>query len=447
MSVSEQPGVGLDMIYAYMWGQDRVQVHSDVAGKRWSTIDLTPVRLELNARPDDFLLVRDEYVLAYNTILADTLSQTAGHRSAFLVTGQPGIGKTLFLLYVLARRLQDRHPVALQINSHQYALFDEHGDWVKRLCAIKYIMDVWSQEELQTLLTISNLDVERGMALYDKFGPSPRVVVDILQRRTTEEGYSHEIETGASTLARQFLAMFSNAENLDFSSDPLSKIFTVRPKSSNREIPVLFIPTPVVASALGMAFFTQERAQQHAFFNMLKVHPSLRSAAGWFFESYAHVCFSDPNRDALQAYRRDGGQLSIPRIDQRIAGPSALSDIQPPHNFLLATPRSQLPRSATDGLKKVHKDMNHISGLTWHLVIVGPERGDAEYARDRQKLTDGWETTEVYACELQLGQLTEQLQEKLQIVFNNSSETYQRANSGFSEASVAPETFVSCSFA
>ncbi|CAA7264967.1 unnamed protein product [Cyclocybe aegerita] len=116
-------------------------------------------------------------------------------------------------------------------------------------------MDVWSLEEFQTLLTISNLDVERGVALYNKFGPSPRVVVDILRQGTTEERYFHEIETGATILARQFLVMFCNAENLDFSSGPLSKIFTVRPKSSNREIAVLFIPTPVVASAFGMAFF------------------------------------------------------------------------------------------------------------------------------------------------------------------------------------------------
>lgn len=111
------------------------------------------------------------------------------------------IGKTLFLFYVLVRRLQERKTVALQINRQQFALFDERGvclhssicdyvpegawalsdqtgehelcaftypfahvirtgypaahgwkGWVKRLSARQYIMDVWSLQEFRTLL-------------------------------------------------------------------------------------------------------------------------------------------------------------------------------------------------------------------------------------------------------------------------------------------------------
>ena len=195
----------LEQLRAHFWGEDRVEVVS-VDGKSYSTIDLTLFDLKLNSRPDSFLLVRDEYILAYDAILKDTLYQPMGwRRSATLVTGQSGIGKTLFLLYVLVRRLQEKNTVALQINSNEFALFDERGvnlhssesgrvpkgawalsdsigehhglcsaferpsvhiihtsspassrwkGWVKRLSADRYVMDVWSLKELRTLLYV-----------------------------------------------------------------------------------------------------------------------------------------------------------------------------------------------------------------------------------------------------------------------------------------------------
>ena len=117
------------------------------------------------------------------------------------------IGKSLFLFYVLARRLHDRGSVAFQIDAHKYCLFDQNGvtlhsttygcvpkgtwalsdtdigdrdgpcagfwnpafhvihtsspssthwkRWVKILGASKYIMDVWGPEEFQTLLCVA----------------------------------------------------------------------------------------------------------------------------------------------------------------------------------------------------------------------------------------------------------------------------------------------------
>jgi hypothetical protein len=114
----------------------------------------------------------------------------------------------MFLLYLLVRRLQERKPVAFQINSNTFAIFDEHGvslhtssldsaflipedawalsnsgegdgspcsafiqrrphivhasspasncweGWVTRLSARKYVMDVWSLDEFRTLLYV-----------------------------------------------------------------------------------------------------------------------------------------------------------------------------------------------------------------------------------------------------------------------------------------------------
>jgi len=114
----------------------------------------------------------------------------------------------MFLLYLLVRRLQERKPVALQMNPTTFAIFDEHGvslhtssldsaflipkdawalsdsgegdsspcpafkqrhphivhaifpasnrwgGWVNRLSARKYVMDVWSLDESRTLLYV-----------------------------------------------------------------------------------------------------------------------------------------------------------------------------------------------------------------------------------------------------------------------------------------------------
>ncbi|KAF8959419.1 hypothetical protein BDZ97DRAFT_1667164 [Flammula alnicola] len=486
----------LERLCKYLWGENRVNVVS-AAGKSYSYIDLTLFRLKLNARPDNILLVREEYILAYKTILADTLRQpSAWWRSATLVTGQPGIGKTLFLFYVLARRLQEKEPVALQIDSNQFALFDERGvslhssecghaprgawalsdssceggrlcsafqypdahvihtsppasrrweGWVNRLSANEYIMDVWSLDELRTMLTICHLDVQRGVALFQKFGPSPRVIVDVLGTPALEATHVRDIRAGAVKLASQFSTVFLDLDCLDFSFDMSSEIFTVRPDMSNFRLPALYIPTPFLASLLGVAMSRQAADQQCTFFDMLSRHPSLHGTAGWLFASYAHAYFSNPNHDPIQAYlHNDPNPYPIPTPANMITG-SKLKTIQPPHNFywrprepnkfegvdaviragnivwaLQFTIRGSR-RSATAGLTKVFDNMNHKRGVEWRLVMVGPERGDAESARNRQKLGGRWGATPIYVCELPLGKFAEDDRERLKDILNKVS--------------------------
>jgi len=75
-------------------------------------------------------------------------------------------------------------------------------------------------------------------------------------------------------------------------------------------------------------------AQQHAAFTMLSKHPSLRTAAGWLFENYAHVVLSDPNRAPLPTYiRNETGVPSISPSNEMKSGSTALKAIQPPFSF------------------------------------------------------------------------------------------------------------------
>ena len=62
----------------------------------------------------------------------------------------------------------------------------------------------------------------------------------------------------------------------------------------------------------------------------------------------------------------------------------------------------------TRGLDKVYEIMNHnTAGVEWRLVVVGPDRKVAEFARYHQILTGFWARMPVYACELPLGAFTE----------------------------------------
>jgi hypothetical protein len=84
--------VKLGKLYTYLWGENRIVYRAEMA---CSTLDLALFDpLNLNTRPDDILLVRNEYLLAYDHIASAALKNptTKRLRSATLVTGQPGIG-------------------------------------------------------------------------------------------------------------------------------------------------------------------------------------------------------------------------------------------------------------------------------------------------------------------------------------------------------------------
>ncbi|KAK2459274.1 hypothetical protein APHAL10511_008695, partial [Amanita phalloides] len=490
--------LGLRELHTHLWGEDRIVYKPEMA---CSILDLELFGdLCLNVHPDKILLIRNEYVLAYNYILEDTLKcpTTERQRSATLVTGQPGIGKTLFLFYVLARRLHERKPVAFQIDNHVFALFGQGGvtlhstsrktsrkyvsegtwalsdsdasnrsglcmafqqptfhvihtsspssprwkNWVKRLGADKYIMDVWSLEELKTLFDLKNLHFPSGKDLFEKYGPSPRVIIYLLIGSIKEETYKVEVKVAAFRLASRFSAVAPLLDDLDF-GDISSKIFTVRPKNNvSRGVHTLENPTPFLCCTFGLAMSRQAAAQQHTFFRMLSSHPSFCAAGGWLFEDYAHNRLSAPNREPLKAHSLDGTVYHIPVPAKMIAGSTALKNIRPPHDFYWrpVTPNfkgvdaiirsgddvwvlqytiSREHKPVTDDLKDIHDGMNCKKDVKWHLVMIGSTLENAKEAWNNQKLGDGWtRETIVYASELPLGQFNELHGEEVWAILN-----------------------------
>ena len=271
------------------------------------------------------------------------------------------------------------------------------------------------------------------MDLYRKYGSNIRAIVDILDTPAKEASYLTDVRAGASNFAIEFSTVLSDLRNLDFGSKASSKIFTVRPDNSASREPVLRILTYFLAATLGLALARQAVAQQHAAFTMLSKHPSLRTAAGWLFENYAHVVLSDPNRAPLPTYiRNETGAPSIPPPNEIRSGSTTLKAIQPPFNFywrprepnfegldavicdrdtawgLQYTIRAK-HGSVTEGLTQVRKDMNHKQGVKFRVAMLGLEPADAESARDNQKLTGERADTPISACVLPMGNVNELL--------------------------------------
>jgi len=83
----------LQCLRSHLWGQNVIKL-TQQGGRSCSTVDLKPFGLLLKPSDGKVLLVRDEYNLVYDRILANTqrLATVGRGRSAFSVTGQESVG-------------------------------------------------------------------------------------------------------------------------------------------------------------------------------------------------------------------------------------------------------------------------------------------------------------------------------------------------------------------
>jgi RHS (Retrotransposon Hot Spot) family protein len=182
----------------------------------------------------DQVLIRKEYVLVEQHLAAAYKNNK--RRPRFVLTGQPGIGKTTFLLYLLIERLQRKSPTVVQTESSYFLLFDEVGvhrvgvegynsyaiptgawalmdsnedvvkpcqaflsatqamviqasspqsrrwkDWKTRYSADLCVMDVWDNNELDALFAILKTNASSAKKVVDTVGCCPRTIFDILK--------------------------------------------------------------------------------------------------------------------------------------------------------------------------------------------------------------------------------------------------------------------------
>ncbi|KAF9242008.1 hypothetical protein BU15DRAFT_44449 [Melanogaster broomeanus] len=292
------------------------------------------------------MIVREEYTLAMKALEGEQYQRGA------VVIGQPGIGKTFFLIYALVERLRKELPTAFQFDPDVYLLFTENGvtshptnddeplalwdeiwalsdsndmtinpagafrslnirviqatspdakrwkEWRKQYKARVYIMDNWTREELSGLATVSGLGIERMVHLANEWGPSPRQLLEIGNDEEMEHSFQRHINASASDFVSNAGQVISSLSLLDFplgKTGPSSLIF-IRPRRDGPERVFrmeceVYVPTTTILHFITRALLKQDAHIRLQFFSATGSHASMRSAAGYVFEQWVHTRF------------------------------------------------------------------------------------------------------------------------------------------------------------
>ncbi|KAI9462581.1 hypothetical protein HD554DRAFT_2316319 [Boletus coccyginus] len=307
---------------------------------------LAAVQLFCGALMRKELLVTQEYRDAMDKFKSNDLS----YKNGACITGQPGIGKSIFVAYAVIERLREKQLVAVETawgdHPGAYVVFSEHGVgihprstllrahvpdiwafsdstalapipspaflatphlrifqtaspnpthwkcWTKEKQAKLYIMDLWSTEEIEDLIFIynyDNRDAERIKTLLTLWGPIPRTLIMSLDDDESQKVYEGKVAQALRDPDTVVNAIFA----LDNTISPESStVFFVSPlKEENiiyRRVHTVFVPTRWLLNMLLVGLGRHHAAKQMEFFRALSSHPSTRSVAGWVFEELVH---------------------------------------------------------------------------------------------------------------------------------------------------------------
>ncbi|KAH9024592.1 hypothetical protein EDB84DRAFT_1506460, partial [Lactarius hengduanensis] len=120
-----------EQLYTTLWGKHLnviLEEISDDDGTTWKYVPKTHIDSlqTLGYTESCGLLLRPEYDITFRALCQDSETAKARQCGGVVVTGQPGIGKTCFLYYILLRRLSEGRPVALE-QPKFFILFHEGG--------------------------------------------------------------------------------------------------------------------------------------------------------------------------------------------------------------------------------------------------------------------------------------------------------------------------------
>ncbi|KAI9568825.1 hypothetical protein HD554DRAFT_2171964 [Boletus coccyginus] len=316
----------------------------------------------------DKLLVRDEYRIALQALEEDRYKQGA------YVVGQPGIGKTLFLVYVLVVRLGQKQSVALQFidGFSFYALFKDNvefhplnhlaplfrcpfvwalcdsndsvkspspiflgkvnirviqttspkssrwKEWSKQAGAWPYVMDIFSDEEVVHLATLLGLDVLRMTTLSRNWGNVARTLMKYVDTEdSTVEGNYYD---DAGRAVQKSKTIIDGGSRFDFPDGSPSSFYFLRPMKTstgtiNRLRGSVSVPTQTLCRLLAKALQDQDNHVKLQFYNALSHHGNTRQAAGYIFESWFHNFFlQELEMDCHWVMRRSGDDAGPPTL-------------------------------------------------------------------------------------------------------------------------------------
>ncbi|KAF8441611.1 hypothetical protein L210DRAFT_3537693 [Boletus edulis BED1] len=295
------------------------------------------------------MLVRDEYRTALQTLETDALYEEGAY-----VTGQPGIGKSLFLVYLLVELLGRCQKVAvhcpdmggyaiftdtvafypltntlpLRSGDRIWALSDSRGshktvphcfysnlrytlpiqttslrkerwhDWSKEAGAECYIMDIWTEQEIANLALLLELNGGRMVSLHKRWGGSIRLLLSYLEKsdQQIEMGYTLD----AALPIKECWSIMTSIAGKDLPEDAPSQFFFCRPfdfamPCIERSFTCAVVPTPTICHFLAEALQKLNCSTRSKLFHTLSQYRETRQAARYIFETWFHCFFSAGN--------------------------------------------------------------------------------------------------------------------------------------------------------
>ncbi|KAI9464952.1 hypothetical protein BJY52DRAFT_1144826, partial [Lactarius psammicola] len=251
-----------ETLFVKLWGKDLNVILEEIPhnGTTWKYVPKTYIdslgMMALGYSEPHGLLVRSEYDVVLSMLNEDHNTAQERNCGGVVITGQPGIGKSCFLYYLLLHRLSEMTPVALQLLSYfvvfrddgvyrypldadpdylpegTWALSDSNDvakqpctaflgaaqlqcawivqtaspleerwkNWQKHRNADTFVMNHISIQEITTLGNVLGLNVGNLRRLYKKWGPSARTCVRL--SRDGEDLHECRVENAAQDFVK-----------------------------------------------------------------------------------------------------------------------------------------------------------------------------------------------------------------------------------------------------
>ncbi|KAF8310229.1 hypothetical protein F5887DRAFT_1067704 [Amanita rubescens] len=310
--------------------------------------------------------IRADYIRVYNYLetINDGISEAEEVAPGAIITGQPGIGKSVWVYYVLRRRLAERKAV-IWYREGSCLLFVEEGVyrsphnfspsffhkfvWTvvdsdeskegiqsnlvphgtrlfmiystspskerwkrlhKTVSVMNIIMNPWTRTEISYAASIRGIADHAGINdVYDRFGPVPRLCIDIFGKTDQFEYYKMDVCKAISNITLEYLArVFEEASSLR-PDDISHKICLITRKDRNN---VASVPI---------------RQDQIRLYKRFEKVPGSRGLAGILFEAVAQNSLGDGMQlDLIRMVRKSdpqpGGQPQWHSSHLHIADPT-----------------------------------------------------------------------------------------------------------------------------
>ncbi|KAI9433100.1 hypothetical protein BJY52DRAFT_842799 [Lactarius psammicola] len=333
-----------ETLYDKLWGEDLNVILKEMSdnGTTWKYVSETDIdfqgMLMLRYREPRGLLVRPEYDVALGMLDEDFKTAKDWNRGGVVVTGQPGIGKSCFLYYLLLRSLSAMRPVALEL-PRQIIIFQDNGvyslpltadpnrfpegtwalsdsnvitkrpcnafleaagcqrawiiqttsplevrwkEWSKEHNADVFVMKYFSIDEITALSKLFGLDVGKIQRLYERWGPSVRTCV--MLSKGGEDSHEHRVKNAANSFVT------NTPKTPEFDETKVSHIlFSIRPEKEDREGRMIQIPeiaTDHIKTIISYAAADAKAQERIDFYQTISTQPGFMAAAGEMFQGF-----------------------------------------------------------------------------------------------------------------------------------------------------------------